>query len=85
MVFIHPVILRDSAVAAQSTSEKYDYFRALQLQEGKNGINLMPGKQAPALPEWGDTGSIGKPPLQPAPEPQKKTGQGTSKLPWWYQ
>jgi general secretion pathway protein D len=87
MVFIHPVILRDSAVAAQNTSEKYDYFRALQLKEGKGGINLMPGKQAPTLPEWGNTNAIGKPPLGPAPdpEPKKSSQQGSSKLPWWYQ
>ena len=85
MVFIHPVILRDSAVTEQSTSNKYNYFRAIQLQEGKDGINLMPGKRAPTLPEWGDTDAIGKPPLEPAPEPKKDAQQGTSQRPWWYQ
>jgi len=85
MVFIHPVILRDSAVEVQNTSDKYNYFRALQLQEGKDGINLMPGKRAPLLPEWGDTNAIGKPPLSPAPEPKKESQQSTSKRPWWYQ
>jgi general secretion pathway protein D len=85
MVFIHPVILRDSAVAEQSTSSKYNYFRALQFKEGKDGVNLLPGEQAPLLPEWGDTKSIGQPPIEPPPEPKKDTQQSTSQRPWWYQ
>jgi len=85
MVFIHPVILRDSAVAEQNTSSKYNYFRALQFKEGKDGVNLLPGEQSPLLPEWGDTKSIGQPPLEPPPEPKKDTQQSTSQRPWWYQ
>jgi general secretion pathway protein D len=85
MVFIHPVILRDSAVAEQSTSSKYNYFRALQYKEGKDGVNLLPGEQAPLLPEWGDTKAIGQPPLEPPPEPKKDTQKDTSGRPWWYQ
>jgi general secretion pathway protein D len=85
MVFIHPIILRDSALDAQHTSEKYNYFRALELKEGKDGINLMPGKRAPLLPEWGDTKAIGKPPLEADPKPKKETEESTSGLPWWYQ
>jgi len=85
MVFIHPVILRDSAVAEQSTSSKYNYFRALQFKEGKDGVNLLPGEQAPLLPEWGDTKAIGQPPIEPPPEPKKETQQSTSQRPWWYQ
>ena len=85
MVFIHPVILRDSAVTEHNTSSKYNYFRAIQLKEGEDGINLMPGKKAPLLPEWGDTESLGKPPLEPPPEPKKDTQQSTSQRPWWYQ
>jgi general secretion pathway protein D len=85
MVFIHPVILRDSAITEQSTSSKYNYFRALQFKEGKDGVNLLPGEQAPLLPEWGDTKAIGQPPLEPPPEPEKDTQQSTSGRPWWYQ
>ena len=85
MVFIHPVILRDSAVTEASTSSKYDYFRALQLKEGKKGVNLLPGEQAPVLPEWGDTKTLGQPPMEPPPEPKKNTQQGTSGRPWWYE
>jgi general secretion pathway protein D len=85
MVFIHPVILRDSAVAEMNTSSKYNYFRALQLKEGKDGVNLLPGEQAPLLPEWGDTKSLGQPPLEPPPEPKKDTHKSTTGLPWWYE
>ena len=84
MVFIHPVILRDSAVAEQNTSSKYNYFRAIQLKEGKDGVNLLPGKHAPVLPEWGDTKALGQPPLEPPPEPKKDDKQGTSGSQWWY-
>jgi general secretion pathway protein D len=88
MVFIHPVILRDSAVTEANTSSKYDYFRALQLKEGKKGVNLLPGEQAPVLPEWGDTKTLGQPPINP-PEPKKEsrneTDTKTNKLPWWYE
>ena len=87
MVFIHPVILRDSAVAEASTSSKYNYFRALQLKEGKDGVNLMPNERAPLLPKWGDTKALGQPPLEPPPEsePKKETQNGSKSLPWWYQ
>jgi general secretion pathway protein D len=84
MVFIHPVILRDSAVAESNTSSKYNYFRALELKEGKDGVNLLPGEQAPVLPEWGDTKSLGQPPLEPPPAPKKDTQQGPSPSPRWY-
>jgi general secretion pathway protein D len=85
MVFIHPVILRDSAVAEQNTSSKYNYFRALQFKEGKDGIFMLPDEQSPLLPEWGDTKAIGQPPIEPPPEPKKDTQQSTSERPWWYQ
>ena len=84
MVFIHPVILRDSAVAEMSTSSKYNYFRAIQLKEDEDGVNLMPGKHAPVLPQWGDTKSLGQPPLEPPPAPKKDTQQGSSTRQWWY-
>jgi general secretion pathway protein D len=85
MVFIHPVILRDSSVADQNTSSKYNYLRTIQLKEDEDGVNLLPGKHAPVLPEWGDTKAIGQPPIEPPPEPKKDTQQSTSQRPWWYQ
>jgi general secretion pathway protein D len=85
MVFIHPVILRDSAVAEANTSSKYNYFRALQLKEGENGVNLLPGARSPAMPEWGDTKAIGKPPIEPPPDTKKETQHDSNSLPWWYE
>jgi general secretion pathway protein D len=54
MVFIHPVILRDSTVASQYTNSKYNYIRALQIGEDADGVNLMPGKSHPVMPEIGE-------------------------------
>jgi len=31
---------------------KYNYFRALQLEQQGRGINLMPNTQVPVLEEW---------------------------------
>ncbi len=54
MVFIHPVILRDSSVATQYTNSKYNYIRTLQQGLDADGVNLMPGKTQPVLPEIGE-------------------------------
>ncbi|MGB5539908.1 MAG: type II secretion system secretin GspD [Gammaproteobacteria bacterium] len=54
MVFIHPVILRDSSVATQYTNSKYNYIRSLQQGLDADGVNLMPGKAQPVLPEIGE-------------------------------
>ncbi len=51
MVFIHPVILRDSAITSNYTNSKYNYIRALQTGADADGVNLMPGKSHPVLPE----------------------------------
>lgn len=51
MVFIHPVILRDSSVASHYTNNKYNYIRALQMSEDADGVDLIPGKQHPVLPD----------------------------------
>jgi general secretion pathway protein D len=50
MVFIHPVILRDSAVTSNYTNSKYNYIRSLQMNENEDGVNLMYKKQHPVLP-----------------------------------
>ena len=50
MVFIHPVILRDSAVTSSYTNSKYNYIRSLQMNENEDGVNLMYKKQHPVLP-----------------------------------
>jgi general secretion pathway protein D len=58
MVFIHPVILRDSSVASRYTNSKYNYIRALQMGEDAEGVDLMPGKSQPVLPEIGEFGAL---------------------------
>jgi general secretion pathway protein D len=50
MVFIHPVILRDAAVTASYTNSKYNYIRALQMQQDEDGVNMIPDKHHPVLP-----------------------------------
>jgi general secretion pathway protein D len=54
MVFIHPVILRDGTTTSNYTNSKYNYIRALQMGEDADGVDLMPGKSHPVLPEIGE-------------------------------
>ncbi len=49
MVFLHPVILRDSTQGTLSTNQKYSYIRAQQLAERERSVNLMPGTERPLL------------------------------------
>lgn len=70
MVFIHPVILRDSSVTSNYTNSKYNHIRSLQRGEAEDGVNLMPGKTHPTLPEMGDlTAKPAAPDAVPAPAP----------------
>ena len=50
MVFLRPVVLRDAAINTQIASEKYNYFRAQQLDMKQQGINLMDDEETPVLP-----------------------------------
>jgi general secretion pathway protein D len=54
MVFIHPVILRDSSVTSNYTNSKYNHIRSLQRGEAVDGVNLLPGTTHPTLPEMSD-------------------------------
>jgi len=67
MVFIHPVILRDSAVMNNYTNSKYNYIRNLQLREDEDGVNMLPGKSHPVLPEIGSYNKSATPVQEPAP------------------
>lgn len=51
MVFIHPVILKDAAMSASYTSDKYNYIRAKQIETRNDGVALMSKDVAPVLPE----------------------------------
>ncbi|MGB5442441.1 MAG: type II secretion system secretin GspD [Gammaproteobacteria bacterium] len=50
MVFIHPVILRDSAMTRLYTNSKYNHIRTLQLGAQEDGVNLMRKQKHPVLP-----------------------------------
>lgn len=51
MVFIRPVILKDAALQARHTGEKYSYMRAQQMARRERTGALAPGDVAPLLPE----------------------------------
>ena len=53
MIFIHPVILRDSGQSMALTGEKYDMLRAEQLGMRKQGVTLLPDDSSPLMPEMG--------------------------------
>ena len=72
MVFIHPVILRDSVITSNYTNSKYNFIRSLQMNEDEDGVNLMHNKRHPVLPtleEFTATPGEAVVPAAPAPEP----------------
>lgn len=52
MVFIKPTIIRDGITMEGIAGRKYNYFRALQLEQQERGVNLMPHTNVPVLEEW---------------------------------
>ncbi len=52
MVFIKPTIIRDGITMEGISGRKYNYFRALQLEQQERGVNLMPSADVPVLDEW---------------------------------
>lgn len=52
MIFIKPTIIRDGMTMEGIAGRKYNYFRALQLEQQERGVNLMPNTQVPVLEEW---------------------------------
>jgi general secretion pathway protein D len=59
MVFIRPTILRNGAQATFNTSSKYNYLRALQLQQAEKPVRLMRGETSPVLPPMEAPGASG--------------------------
>jgi len=51
MVFLHPTILKDKNTIMSLTSQKYNYFRAEQMDMRKKGLRLMDDKEQPVMPE----------------------------------
>ncbi len=77
MVFIHPVILRDGTLTSEYTNRKYNYMRALQMDEREKGVDLMYKRDHPVLPPIEEFSAVPQPPAAvstpapvPAPEPQ---------------
>ncbi|MGB6138266.1 MAG: type II secretion system secretin GspD [Shewanella sp.] len=52
MIFIKPTIIRDGITMEGIAGRKYNYFRALQLEQQERGVNLMPNTDIPVLEEW---------------------------------
>ena len=52
MIFIKPTIIRDGITMEGIAGRKYNYFRALQLEQQERGVNLMPNTSVPVLEEW---------------------------------
>jgi len=67
MMFIRPVILRDSVQRRGVTTQKYEYFRQLQLEQSERPIRLMREETVPLLP---DLETI------PAPQPAPPNSSG---------
>ncbi|MCH1919929.1 type II secretion system secretin GspD [Shewanella sp. A3A] len=51
MIFIKPTIVRDGITMEGIAGRKYNYFRALQLEQQARGVNLLPDAQVPVLEE----------------------------------
>lgn len=51
MVFLRPNILRNAKDTQSISSEKYNFFRAKQMEQRKKGVGLMRDKEVPVLPE----------------------------------
>ncbi|MCU7959831.1 MAG: type II secretion system secretin GspD [gamma proteobacterium symbiont of Bathyaustriella thionipta] len=51
MIFIQPTIVRDQRTAGVLTQKKYRYIQQVQLGERDGGVQLMPDRNSPVLPE----------------------------------
>jgi general secretion pathway protein D len=52
MVFLRPLVMRDSRQGLLLTNSKYDYLRELQIQSRREESYLLPDEPAPLLPEF---------------------------------
>ena len=51
MVFLQPTILKDAAITAAHTGDKYNYIRAKQLKLREDGLRLADEEESPLLAE----------------------------------
>ncbi len=49
MVFLHPTIIRDAALTARLTHDKYSHQRARQLEVREKGLLMMPDDSSPVM------------------------------------
>lgn len=78
MVFLHPVILRDTGQGTLHTSDKYSYIREQQLAARAKEVSLLPDVQTPLLKPQGEVKAQGtildtQPPVAPVPAPTAST------------
>src|SRR5690606_15410276 len=62
MVFIRPVILRDSLQSEFMTNQRYEFIRQLQLQDRERPVRLMREETSPLLPEFDSERPVPQPP-----------------------
>jgi general secretion pathway protein D len=77
MVFIHPVILRNAETMNSYTNAKYNDIRVIQMEQNNDGVNMLPGKQQPVLPNIHDYTIMPGPGTLPVP-PEANEGPVTS-------
>lgn len=76
MVFIRPTIVRDGSKLSELSREKYNYMRAIQLDRKARGVDLMPTKETPVMPEW--NGELTLPPSFNEYMDKKESQQGSN-------
>ena len=71
MVFLHPVIMRDESLLAQSSGNKYNLMRAKQLQLREKGVALLPDEESPLMPTLDERMDLPAPFAGGAPDPRR--------------
>ncbi|ABI57741.1 type II secretion system secretin GspD [Alkalilimnicola ehrlichii MLHE-1] len=80
MVFLRPVIIRDTAAQERATAEPYNRMRAMQQRFRDEGVPLMPDDAAPVLAESEQFMSL-PPAYDDRPESTGPTGRSRGALP----
>jgi len=71
MVFLHPVIMRDEALLANVSGDKYDYMRARQMVQRQKGALLTPDEEIPVMRPLDQLREL-PPPFSESPPPVVK-------------
>ncbi|WP_088283252.1 type II secretion system secretin GspD [Ideonella sp. A 288] len=75
MVFLRPVVLRDTASTQKLSLDRYDLMRGQQKDAQPNTSVLLPINEAPVLPPMREPAAPSSPPpLSPAPPPTPSPG-----------